>query len=98
MGREQYGMFFQELEAIVREHPDLFRVIQLLDQRLSRVRSPAPLRPSDFSCALAAEENQVLSVFELLAQKGTLLSVEMVECEQCQNLMPAETLRQAIER
>lgn len=90
-------MFFQESEAIARDHPDLRQVIDQVDQRLFDVRTPAPLRPTDFSCALGAENNQVVSVFQLLATHGFLVAVKMVECEQCQNLMPAESFQQAIE-
>jgi hypothetical protein len=89
-------MFFQELEAIAREHPDLLRVSEQLDQQLSGICSPAPLRPADFSFALGAEENQIVSLFELLEQKRVLLAEEMVECEQCHNLMRADALRRAI--
>lgn len=90
-------MFFHESEAIVREHPDLLRAAEQVDRRLSGIYSPAPLRPGDFSCALGAEENQVISVFELLAQKEVLRAEDMVECEHCQNLMSADTFRQAIQ-
>jgi hypothetical protein len=90
-------MFFQESEAIAREHPDLLRVVEQVDQQLSGICSPAPLRPGDFSCALGAEENQVTSVFDLLAKRGILLAEEMVECERCHNLMPAGAFRAAIQ-
>ena len=89
-------MFFQESEVTAREHPDLFRVVEQIDRQLSGIRSPGLLRPSDFSCALGVDENQVVSVFELLAQKGVLLAVEMVECESCYNLLPASAFRQSI--
>jgi hypothetical protein len=90
-------MFFQELEVIAREHPDLFRVVEQIDRQLSGVRSPALLRPADFSCALGAERNQVVSVFDLLAQMDVLLAVEMVECEGCYNLLPASAFRRSIQ-
>jgi hypothetical protein len=90
-------MFFQESEAIAREHPDLLRVVEQVDQQLSGICSPAPLRPADFSCALGADDNQVLSLFDLFAQRGVLLPEEMVECERCHNLMPAGALRDAIQ-
>jgi len=90
-------MFFHESEVIAREHPDLLRAVEQVDQRLSGICSPAPLRPVDFSCALGVEENQVASVFELLAEKDVLLAEDMVECERCQNLMPANAFRQAIQ-
>jgi len=90
-------MFFQESEVIAREHQDLLRVVEQVDARLSTIFSPAPLRPADFSSVLGAEENQVVSVFELLAQKGVLFTEEMVECERCQNLMSADAFRQALE-
>lgn len=89
-------MFFRESEIIVSEHPDLLSVVEQVDRRLAGICSPAPLRPGDFSCALSAEENQVLSVFDLLARNGILLAQEMVECERCQNLMPAAAFREAI--
>ena len=46
---------------------------------------------------LGAEENQVVSVFDLLAKNGVLFGEEMVECRHCQNLMPADAFRQAVE-
>ena len=90
-------MFFQESEAIALDHPDLGEVVQRIDEQLSGISSTAPLRPGDFACVLGAEENQVESVFELLAQSGVLLADEMVECDRCQNLMPGDDFRQAIE-
>jgi hypothetical protein len=90
-------MFFHESEVIVREHPDLLRVVEQVDRRLSGICSGAPLRPGDFSCALGADENQVVSVFELLARKEVLHAENMVECERCQNLMSADAFRQAVE-
>lgn len=90
-------MFFPESEAIVRKHQDLRRVVELVDEQLSTICSPAPLRPTDFCCALGAEMNQVESVFELMARAGVLLANEMVECEHCHNLMSADAFRQAAE-
>ena len=58
---------------------------------------PAPLRPTDFSSVLGAEENQVVSVFELLARKGLLFTENVVECERCQNLMLAKDFFQAVD-
>lgn len=90
-------MFFQESEAIARDHPDLGRVVQRIDEQLSGISETAPLRPGDFACVLGAEENQVESVFELLSQWSVLLAEEMVECGRCQNLMPGDDFRQAVE-
>lgn len=81
----------------MREQPDLLRVVEQVDHRLSSICSAAPLRPGDFSCALGADENQVVSVFELLARKEVLYAEEMVECERCQNLMSVAAFRQAVE-
>lgn len=89
-------MFFRESEVIVSEHPDLRGVVEKVDGRLARICSSAPLRPGDFACALGAEENQVLSVFDLLARNGVLLAEEMLECERCQNLMSANAFREAV--
>lgn len=88
-------MFFPELEATGRDHPGLLRVAELMDARLSEITSPAPLRPNDFACALAADENQVVSVFELLEKAAVVKSEKMVECNRCQNLMSAHGLAQA---
>ena len=90
-------MFFPESDAIVRDHPDLQRVVEQVDQRLASVCSAAPLRPRDLSCALGADGYQLASVFELLAQEGVVRAEEMVECERCQNLMPACAFRDALE-
>jgi hypothetical protein len=90
-------MYFQESEAIAREHPDLICVVEQVDSQLSGIASPAPLRPADFSSALRVNANQVTSVFELLAQKGVLLAEDMVECDGCNNLMSRDAFRQAIE-
>ena len=95
MSSEQYGMFFQESEAIARKHPDLLPVVEQIDLHLSQISLPAPLRPGDFSAVLGAEENQVVSVFELLAKKGLLCAEELVECDRCQNLMSAAAFREA---
>lgn len=90
-------MFFPESEAIARKHPDLLRVIEQVDARLSTIFSPSPLCPGDFSRVIGADENQVFSVFDLLAAKGVLCCEEMVECEDCHNLMSADAFHQAID-
>jgi hypothetical protein len=90
-------MYFQESEAIAHKHPDLLRVIEQVDQQLAGICSPAPLRPTDFACALGANENQVISVFELLARQGALITEEMLECRRCRNLMSANAFRKAID-
>ena len=88
-------MFFQESEALAHENRDLARLIEQIDRRLSGIYSSAPLRPDDFSSVLGAEENQVVSVFELLAQGGVLRNEKVVECERCHNLMSAAAFLQA---
>lgn len=90
-------MFFPESEAIAREHPNLLRLIEQIDQQLSSVISVAVLRPTDFSCAFGADENQVRSVFDLLAQQGVLQGEKMIECDQCQNLMSTDAVTRAVE-
>ena len=90
-------MFFPESDDIARRHPDLSCIAKQVDEKLSSISTPAVLRPHDFSLALSAEPNAVLGHFELLSREGILYSEEMVECEKCQNLMPAEELRQAVE-
>jgi hypothetical protein len=89
-------MYFPESENIAREHPDLHRVVGLIDEQLSQICSAAPLRPADFSCVMGADINQVTSVFGLLAQQGVLQQTEMVECVRCDTLMAAEAFRQAV--
>lgn len=89
-------MFFHELETIVSNHPDLLRVVERVDQRLSRICSPSPLRPGDFACVVGAAMNQVQSVFELLAYRGLLSTERMVECERCQGLLSAAAFDRAI--
>ena len=90
-------MYFPESENIAREHPDLHRVVGLIDEQLSQICSAAPLRPADFSYVIGADINQVTSVFGLLAQKGVLQQTEMVECVRCDTLMAADAFRQAVE-
>lgn len=90
-------MFFLESDAIARDHSDLLGVVEQVDQCLARMSSAAPLRPRDLACSLDADEYQLASVFELLAEEGVLRAEEMVECERCQNLMLAEAFRQAVE-
>lgn len=90
-------MYFQESETIVRDHPDLHRTVELIDEQLSTIYSPAPLRPNDFSVVIGSDPNQVVSVFELLAGHGVLLPEEMVECERCHNLMSAAAFQQAMD-
>jgi hypothetical protein len=94
---KQYGMYFQESEAIANEHVHLLSVIEQVDQQLATIFAPAPLRAADFACAIGCDTNQVESIFELLAGRGFLASEAMVECEQCQTLMSAAAFRQAIE-
>lgn len=90
-------MFFHEFEAIADEYPDLHRTVEKLDDRLSGICSPAPLRIGDLSCVLDADVNQVASVFDLLEQQGVVYARSMVECDWCQTLMPAEDFLEAVE-
>jgi hypothetical protein len=89
-------MFFQESEAIVLQHPDLALLVQRLDHELAHTSSPALLRPAEFTGALRADHNQVLAVFELYRHYGLLVTEELIECEQCENLMPALALQEAM--
>lgn len=89
-------MFFPESEAIARDHIDLAGVIEQVDDQLSFVCTPSPLRPSDVASVIGADDNQVASVFALLAKRRIVMAVEMVECARCQNLLPAEAFRQAV--
>lgn len=89
-------MFFHESESTAREHPDLAPVIEGVDRRLSGVRSPSPLRPTDFSYSIEGDDNQVESVFDLLARAGVLRVEEIVECERCQTLVSADAFRHAV--
>lgn len=89
-------MYFHESEAIAREHPDLHRIVEQIDSQLATIFTGAPLRPADFSCHLACDTNQVISVFRLLVECDVLLAEKMVECERCHNLMPATGFQQAL--
>jgi len=89
-------MYFHESEAIATENPDLQPVIEQVDELLATIFAAAPLRPVDFSCKLACDTNQVVAFFDLLVEHEVLLAEEMVECERCQNLMPAEAFQQTI--
>jgi ribosomal protein L34E len=89
-------MYFQESEAIVGEHGDLQPLVERVDEQLSRMVTPAPLRPGDFACVLGADATQVAGVFELLAERDVLFVEEMVECESCQTLMPLGEYQKAV--
>ena len=88
-------MYFHESEAIARENRDLQLTMERIDEMLATIFTVAPLRPTDFSCKLACDTNQVFAIFDLLVDREVLLSEEMVECERCQNLMPAAAFREA---
>lgn len=90
-------MYFHESDAIVRDHADLQGIVEQIDLQLATIFAPAPLRATDFACAIGCDMNQVASAFELLAGLGLLRSEAMVECERCQNLMSAATFRQAMD-
>lgn len=90
-------MFFPESDSIVRDHPGLQRVVGLIDSQLATITSADPLRPGDVACVLGADINHVTSVFDLLAQKGVLRRVEMVECARCETLMAANAFLQAVQ-
>ena len=89
-------MYFHESEAIAREHSALQRVIEQIDGHLATIFNPAPLRPADFSSVLSCDANQVVSIFDLLAQREVLLAEGMVECDRCHNLMPASAYDEAM--
>ena len=88
-------MYFHESEAIAREHRDLQRVVNQVDEMLATIFTSAPLRPADFSLKLACDTNQVIAIFDLLVGHEVLHCHEMVECERCQNLMSAAAFREA---
>ncbi|MCO6455512.1 MAG: hypothetical protein J5I93_09465 [Pirellulaceae bacterium] len=88
-------MYFHESEAIARENRDLQATMERVDEMLATIFTAAPLRPADFACRLACDANQVVAIFDLLADQDVLLAQEMVECERCQNLMLASELREA---
>jgi hypothetical protein len=90
-------MFFPESDSIVCDHPELQRVVGLVDSQLATIASADPLRPGDFACALGADTNHVTSVFDLLAQREVLQLTEMVECARCHTLMPAGAFLEAVE-
>lgn len=89
-------MYFHESEAIAREHTDLRSVIEQIDSHLATIFNPAPLRPADFSSVICCDTNQVVSVFDLLAQREVLLAEGMVECDRCHNLMPVSDYDEAM--
>jgi len=88
---------FLEATRLANEHADLLSVIEQVDQQLATIFASAPLRATDFACAIACDKNQVESIFELLAGRGVLESEAMVECDRCQSLMSAAAFHQAIE-
>ena len=89
-------MYFRESEAIATEHPDLGPTVEQIDHHLATIFTSAPLRPGDFACLLGCDQNQVVAVFDLLAERDVLLSEKMVECQRCQNLMSAAVFREAL--
>lgn len=90
-------MYFPESEAIVGDHQDLQGVVEQIDLQLATIFAPAPLRAEDISCAIGCDTNQAVAVFELFAGRGVLKSETMVECEKCQNLMPAAKFHEAFD-
>jgi len=90
-------MYFQESEAIALEHPELVQVVEEIDGHLASIFTHAPLRPGDFACVISCDENQVVAVFDLLADREVLNADRSVECRQCQNLMPHVDFQQAVE-
>lgn len=88
-------MYFHESEAIAREHRDLQAAMERVDEMLATIFTASPLRPADFACKLECEANQVVAIFDLLAEREVLLAQEMVECQRCQNLTPASELQEA---
>jgi hypothetical protein len=89
-------MFFPESEAIVGEHGDLQHLVERIDEKLSGMVTPAPLRPCDFACALGVDAAQVAGVFDLLAERDVLFVEKMVECNGCQTLMALGDFQRAI--
>ena len=88
-------MFFQESEAIATENLDLRKTVEQVDHLLATILTNAPLRPEDFAWKLDLDANQVIVVFEILTSCGVLLAESVVECRQCQNLVPLPPLEQA---
>jgi len=90
-------MYFPESAAIVEDHDHLQEIVERVDERLAIIFASSPLRPTDFACVIDADENQVVAVFELLAERDLLSRIEMVECALCDTLSPAADFRRAIE-
>ena len=88
-------MFFQESEAIATENLDLRKTVEQVDHLLATIFNSAPLRPEDFAWKLDLDANQVIVVFEILTGCGVLRAESVVECRECQNLVPVPPLKQA---
>ena len=89
-------MYFHESEPIVAENPGLLSVVEQVDELLATIFVDAPLRPTDFSCKLECDTNQVIAFFDLLTEREVLALEEAVECAACQTLMPAAAFQQAM--
>ena len=88
-------MFLQESEAIATENLDLRKTVEQVDHLLATIFNSAPLRPEDFAWKLDLDANQVIVVFEILTGCGVLRAESVVECRECQNLVPVPPLKQA---
>lgn len=89
-------MYFHESEAIARKHSTLQRVVKEIDGHLATIFNPAPLRPADFASVIGCGANQVVSIFDLLAEDEVLQADGMVECDRCHNLMSALAYDEAL--
>src|SRR5258708_28641353 len=77
-------MFFTECERIAEQHPDLARVVEQLDSKLSEMGTAEVIRADDLASFLNIDPNQMRSALDMFAQQGVLDRVEMIDCTYCQ--------------
>lgn len=90
-------MFFTESAHIAEQHPDLARVLELLDSPLSKLGPSDVIRPTDLASFLRIDQNQIHSALELFAGEGVLSRADMIECSYCQMAAPRSDYQQTLD-
>lgn len=77
------AMFFTESAHIAKEHPELSRAAERVDQQLGCMAVAEVVEADTFASLLRADSTQVASVLEMLASSGVLRREERVDCRCC---------------
>jgi len=90
-------MYFQESERLAAEEPGLERVIRQVDGVLQTLGPGSIVCVETLSKRLQHKASQIEAILVELEKSGLLHSEQMVQCPDCENLMPAADYAAAVD-